>query len=378
MKTTLEIFTSHILARSLGALLILYLYLYDEKLLAIYSVKFSTLHIFALIVKFGFGQKIFRDSTSDLKSGAVSLRKYNSFFYTFIILSIIVNIIFPSPIISLTVMMIAFSSVRFAYLMGCGKMKIAIFLEFTLPIIIIFILIFFRVINNIEHILFAAYLPSFFMVVFLLGKFDYIRSERINASDIWSGTYFFLSSLTSQLNSHIVILLFNSNFTYEYVSNVRLAQVLATPLQLVNVSFATAFQKLANGDYKFVDAKYEKKYLMTGFLMTLIIFTLLLISQHFNFYSNVNYELILQFFIAFVSLYLIRILFRFSDTRLLIAQREDLIFKFNFIITIIILLFGSLLSFAELPLAAFICLNIAPLLLVSCCSIWTSHYDAKL
>lgn len=377
MKKTFEIFTSHALARSLGALLILYLYLYDEKLLAIYSVKFSTLHIFALIVKFGFAQKIFRDSASDLKSGAVTLRKYNALFYTFIIPIVLVNIIFPSPIISLTVMMIAFSSVRFAYLMGSGRMKIAIFLEFSLPIFITLILITFRVTNNIEHILFVAYFPSFFTVLFLLGKFDYIRSERINASDIRSGTYFFLSSFTSQLNTHIVILLFNANFTYEYVSNVRLVQVLATPLQLVNVSFATAFQKLANGDYKFVDVNYEKSYLMTGFLVTLIVLISILISQHFNFYFNINYPLIMQFFIAFVSLYLIRILFRFSDTRVIIAQREDLIFKFNFIITIIILLCGGLLSFAKLPLAAYISFNLAPLLLVSCCFIWTDYYDAK-
>ena len=377
MKKTFEIFTSHALARSLGAFLILYLYLYDEKLLAIYSVKFSTLHIFALILKFGFAQKIFRDSASDLKSGAVSLRKYNALFYTFIIPIVLVNVIFPSPIISLTVMMIAFSSVRFAYLMGSGRMKIAIFLEFSLPIFITLILITFRVNNNIEHILFIAYFPSFFTVLFLLGKFDYIRSERINASDMRSGTYFFLSSLTSQLNTHIVILLFNANFTYEYVSNVRLVQVLVTPLQLVNVSFATAFQKLANGDYKFVDVNYEKSYLMTGFLVTLIVFISILISQYFNFYFNINYPLIMQFFIAFVSLYLIRILFRFSDTRVIIAQREDLIFKFNFIITIIILLCGGLLSFAKLPLAAYISFNLAPLLLVSCCFIWTDYYDAK-
>jgi len=377
LKNTFEIFTSHALARALGALLILYLYLYDEKLLAVYSVKFSTLHIFALIVKFGFAQKIFRDSASDLKCGAVSLRKYNALFYTFIIPIVLVNIIFPSPIISLTVMMIAFSSVRFAYLMGSGRMKIAIFFEFSLPIFITLILITFRVTNNIEHILFVAYFPSFFTVMFLLWKFDFIRTERINASDIRSGTYFFLSSLTSQLNTHIVILLFNANFTYEYVSNVRLVQVLATPLQLVNVSFATAFQKLANGDYKFVDVNYEKSYLMTGFLVTLIVFISLLISQHFNFYFSINYPLIMQFFIAFVSLYLIRILFRFSDTRVIIAQREDLIFKFNFIITIIILLCGGLLSFAKLPLAAYISFNLAPLLLASCCFIWTEYYDAK-
>lgn len=377
MKKPFEIFTSHALARALGALLILYLYLYDEKLLAVYSVKFSTLHIFALIVKFGFAQKVFRDSASDLKSGAASLRKYNALFYTFIIPIVLVNIIFPSPIISLTVMMIAFSSVRFAYLMGSGRMKIAIFFEFSLPIFITLILITFRVTNNIEHILFVAYFPSFFTVMFLLWKFDFIRTERINASDIRSGTYFFLSSLTSQLNTHIVILLFNAAFTYEYVSNVRLVQVLATPLQLVNVSFATAFQKLANGDHKFVDVNYEKSYLMTGFLVAIIVFISLLISQHFNFYFSINYPLIMQFFIAFVSLYLIRILFRFSDTRVIIAQREDLIFKFNFIITIIILLCGGLLSFAKLPLAAYISFNLAPLLLVSCCFIWTDYYDAK-
>jgi hypothetical protein len=171
--------------------------------------------------------------------------------------------------------------------------------------------------------------------------------------------------------------LFNAAFTYEYVSNVRLVQVLATPLQLVNVSFATAFQKLANGDHKFVDVNYEKSYLMTGFLVAIIVFISLLISQHFNFYFSINYPLIMQFFIAFVSLYLIRILFRFSDTRVIIAQREDLIFKFNFIITIIILLCGGLLSFAKLPLAAYISFNLAPLLLVSCCFIWTDYYDAK-
>lgn len=378
MKIAFEIFTSHALARALGALLILYLYLYDEKLLAVYSVKFSTLQIFALIVKFGFAQKIFRDSASDLKSGAVSLRKYNALFYTFIIPIVLVNIIFPSPIISLTIMMIAFSSVRFAYLMGSGRIKIAIFFEFSLPVFITFILIFFRVTNNIEHILFAAYSPSFFTVLFLLGKFDYIRSQRINLSDIRSGTYFFLSTLTSQLNTHIVILLFNANFTYEYVSNIRLVQVLVTPLQLVNVSFAAAFQKLANGDYKFVDVNYGKRYLMAGFSVTLIMFVLLLFGQYFNFYPNINYSLLVQFYIAFASLYLIRILFKFSDTRVIIGQREDLIFKFNFIITIIILLCGSLLSSAQLPLAAYISFNLAPLLLASCCFVWTDYYDAKL
>ena len=378
MKRTFEIFTSHSLARALGASLILYLYLYDERLLAEYSVAFSIIQISALILKFGFGQKIFRDSAANLESGAVSLRKYNTLFYIFVIAVLLVNVIFPSLIISLTAIMVAFSSVRCAYLMGHGRMKIAIFLEFSLPMLIISLLIFSQVIDDIDHMLFVAYLPSFFTVIFLLAKPDYFRSERINASDIRSGGNFFLSSLTQQLNSHIVILLFNANFTHEYVSNVRLVQVLVTPMQLVNVSFATAYQKLANGDCTFVDRNYEKIYVITGLAVTLIVFAILLISQHFNSYYDVDNELLVKFLMAFSLFYLIRLLFRFADTRLIIAKREDLIFKFNFIIAIIILASGSYMCVVGLPLAAYIFFNMAPLLLVICCFMWTDYYGYKL
>jgi O-antigen/teichoic acid export membrane protein len=378
MKITSDIFTSHALARALGALLVLYLYVYDEKLLAEYSVKFSTLHIAALILKFGFAQKIFRDSSANLKSGIVTLRKYNTLFCFLFVFVLLTNFVFLSFIVWLTVMIIAFSSVRFAYLMGCGKVKTSILFEFTVPVIITFTLIFFRIIETIEYILFIAYIPSFFAAFFLLRKSEYVGIERLTIKDLQSGMYFFLSSLTQQLNSHIVILLFNANFTYEYVSNIRLVQVFATPMQLVNVSFATAFQKLAKGEYRYVDVNYENRYLMVGFLVSMTVLSFVLFSQYLNLYVDANYELIKPFFISFLALYLIRIIFKFSDTRIIIAKREDLIFKFNFIITIIICIFGLYFSLAGLPLAAYICFNLAPLLLAICCYIRTNFYDARL
>lgn len=374
MKVVVEIFTSHALARALGAGLVLYLYSVDQRLLALYSVEFANLQLIAFAVKFGFTQKVFRDSSRTLEAGLLTLTKFNTIFYCSACIAIISQLAFGFSVTALTVFALGYSSVRYAYLTAAGRPKIAIFFEFTLPIILIFLLLYFHVFEKITYILFFSYLPTLLASLVLLPKWRFIKASSIATSDLSSSAYFFFSSLTQQLNSYIIILLFNSYFSYEYVANVRLLQVLVTPLQLVNVTFAMVFQRLAKGDWQFNDLDYNKKYVLLATALTLILMISLHISKAYNFYSA-DYNILVPFFTYFIFLYLFRVCFFFSDTRLVIAKKEDLIFRFNVFASLFVCGAGFLFALTNKPTATYVTFNLAPLLLSVSCYLWIKGHE---
>lgn len=377
MKAILDIFTSHVVARVAGAALVIYLYAVDQQLLAAYSVTFASLHLLSYFVKFGFAQKVFRDSAASLDAGEDTLKKFNSVWYFFGCAAITSSPLFSSPVIIFVSLVVGFSSVRYAFLTGAGRLKTAIFFEFTLPMVLIFTLFYFQLFRSVEEVLLFAYIPGAVASMLLLPRAEFLKPATVSLADLKSGAFFLLSALTQQLNSYVVILLFNANFSFEVVSNLRLVQVLVTPMQLVNVSFSIAFQKLANGNWRLADSKFNMNYIIFGVLTAVVTVLLLSAFQHYDIYAA-NYPQIWQFFICFLGLYSFRILFFFADTRLIIARKEDLIFRINFLISVLICVVGMVFSYAKLPALTYLIFNSGPLLLASSCYFWATRYESSI
>lgn len=363
LKDVLKIFNSHLLSRFIGAALVVALLFKSVDLLAEYSVLFSATQLIGLIFKFGFSQKVYRDTVEDYRVGETTLRKYNSIIYFLSFLVLLYLIKFEVNYIFISSILIAYSSVRCAYLLGCGFIKTSIFLEFTLPIMSIMFLLIIDVNDDIAFVILLGYLPSFLYILFLSSgdnKFGIILNTK---NDYKSSFYFLFSGLTQQVNSHFAILILGQSVNNEIVSAVRVAQVMATPLQLINVSFATNFQKVAQGDPFHENRKYEWQYISIALLSTLVMNIAAILSLPYVLDTSKPIALITVFFGCFSAIYVLRVLLKFSDTRLIIKKQESIIFLFNAVISLVCITGGYIFAVSALPIPSYVMFNLGPLLL---------------
>ena len=376
LSSVFLLFHSHLLSRCLGAGLVVVLFYYDTNLLAEYSILFSSTQVIGLVFKAGFSQKVYRDTVENELLGGNTLKKFNTFYYIFVLLVSVYIYFYELNYVLIASLLLAFSSVRCAHLLGCGQVRTSIFLEYSLPIISIIFVILTGLVDEIELIIMLGYVPSVLFLVLKNKDFDFYTVMSNNFNDYKSSFYFLYSAVIQQLNTHLTILLFGSGFSNEIVSSVRMSQVIATPLQLLNVSFATNFQRIAKGEPEYENVKYEAQYMLLALSVTGIMnaITLIIIPN----FIDISDELVMSFkFFAFFSLlYFLRVFLKFSDTRLIIRRKENLIFLFNLFISILCLFGGFLFTSNALAYPAFIMFNSVPLFLGICSFLHIRYFQA--
>ena len=371
MHRIISILISSAMSRILNVLLIFYLYKISPIILAEYAQSFAVMQISAVVFKFGCGPKVYRAAIRSSESGLNEIRRHNYVLFASLIplvMLLLFNVSYAWEILACYCM--AFISTRSIFLLARKIPYLGMTTEFLIPTsCMLFFIIIFNM-TNFALVMLVATVPSFLILCIftseMSGQFRILNWER---KDFFSTLNFIWIATTQQMNSNLAILIFAFFFDPAMVAYLRISQTLATPLMLINSSFATEFQRRYTLQNYFIDNKFKIYFILLVTTVTLLSFILIYYWPIMEVWFEIKVlaPQSLELFFIFVILNFIKMWFFFPDTEMIARKREDLIGITYFWVAILCLILATLFGYFANVFLTFIMLNSAPILIVVYC-----------